>query len=72
MGASAQDCFPIQFTNPILPLLGVFLYNPNAETTESKIVMSSHPALTTQRVEYRHVFTIINKHHGDVACDDAG
>ena len=58
MGASAQDCFPIQFTNSFLPLLGAFLYNPNAETTESKTVISCHLALTVQRVDYRHILQI--------------
>ena len=71
MGASARDCFPIQFTNSFLPLSGAF-YNPNAETTELKVVTSLHQALTVKRVDYRHVFTIINKHHGDAACDNVG
>ena len=34
MGASTQDCFPIQFSNSFLPLSGAFLYNPNAEATK--------------------------------------
>ena len=34
MGASTQDCFPIEFSNSFLPLSGAFLYNPNAETIE--------------------------------------
>ena len=58
MGASTRDCFPIQFSNPFLPLSGSFLYNPNAETTESKIVTIRHSALTVQRVGYRHILQI--------------
>ena len=64
MGASAQDCFPIQFTNPFLPLSGAFLYNPIAKTTEQKAVTSHHQALTVQRVEYHHILQNRNKHYG--------
>ena len=56
MGASARNCFPIQFTNSFLPLLGAFLYNPIAETTELKAVTSNHQALTVQGVDYRHIY----------------
>ena len=65
MQASTRDCFPIQFSNSFLPLSRAFLYNPNVETIESKTVTSFHPALTVQRVDYRHIFTnMCDKHRG--------
>ena len=57
-GASAQECFPIQFTNSFLPLSGAFLYNPIAETIELKIVTSCHQVLIVQGVDYFHILQI--------------
>ena len=42
--ASALECFPIQPT-PLLPLLGVYLYNSNVETTNLKIVTGHYHVL---------------------------
>ena len=57
-GASARDCFPIQFTNSFLPLSGAFLYNPIARPAELKAITSHHQALPVQRVDYCHVLQI--------------
>ena len=57
-GASARECFPIQFTNSFLPLSGAFLYNPIVETTKLKAVTSCHQALTMQGVDYHHILQI--------------
>ena len=36
--ALALECFSIQPTNSFLPLLGVYLYYSNGETTEQKLL----------------------------------
>ena len=54
----ALEFFPIQLTNPFLPLSGVYLYYSNAEITEQKSVTSHYHALTVHGVDYRHVLQI--------------
>ena len=66
-GASARECFPIQFTNSFLPLLGAFLYNPTAETTKLNIVTSHHHVLIVQGVDYHHVLQI-EKNSMEMQC----